>query len=106
VVDFANGNQLYGSMAFGNREPVRADFIDAIEGNVPEHEFLLNEEFGWRLNKSNYALQLNGYVMSYKNQLVLTGAVNDVGDGIRTNVDKSYRIGIEADASLKLSKKF
>jgi iron complex outermembrane receptor protein len=42
--------------------------------------------------------------MSYKNQLVLTGSLNDVGDPIRTNVDKSYRMGVEADATIKLGK--
>lgn len=105
VFDLANGNQLYGSVAVSNREPIRGDFVDAVNGSVPKHEFLLNEEFGWRLRKQNYAIQVNGYVMTYKNQLVLTGALNDVGDPIRTNVDKSYRIGIEADATLKFSDK-
>ncbi len=105
TLTLTNGSQLYGSIAVGNREPVRGDFVDAVNGNVPKHEFLLNEEFGWRMSKPGFNLQLNGYVMSYKNQLVLTGALNDVGDPIRTNADRSYRMGIEADAMIRLTQK-
>lgn len=43
--------------------------------------------------------------MNYKNQLVLTGALNDVGAPIRTNVDKSYRVGVEVDGMLRLTEK-
>ena len=43
--------------------------------------------------------------MDYKNQLVLTGALNDVGSSIRQNVKESYRTGIEVVVGMKLSKK-
>jgi iron complex outermembrane receptor protein len=41
--------------------------------------------------------------MLYYNQLVLTGALNDVGDQIRTNVKNSFREGLEFDGKLKIS---
>lgn len=43
--------------------------------------------------------------MNYKNQLVLTGEINDVGSAIMTNVDKSYRLGLELSAGLKPTKR-
>lgn len=87
--------QLYASFAVSNREPVRSDFIDAPEGQVPEPETLYNLEAGYRLRGQNFALTANYYLMSYDNQLVLTGAVNDVGAAIRENVEDSYRTGVE-----------
>ena len=43
--------------------------------------------------------------MNYRNQLVLTGELNDVGGTIRTNAGKSYRAGIELEGAFKLSRK-
>ncbi len=97
--------QLYASYSVGQREPVRDDFINATSGAPPLPEKLKNIEVGWRLKKSNYFLNLNYYLMDYKDQLVLTGALNDVGAAIRTNVDKSYRSGIEIEGGIRLSPK-
>ncbi len=44
--------------------------------------------------------------MSYTDQLVLTGALNDVGASVRTNVDKSYRMGVEVEGMIKISNHF
>jgi iron complex outermembrane receptor protein len=44
--------------------------------------------------------------MLYNDQLVLTGELDDVGSPIRTNSGSSYRLGVEAEASIKLSKDF
>ena len=43
--------------------------------------------------------------MEYKNQLVNTGEINDVGASIHSNIDESYRRGIEVETALKLTKK-
>ena len=51
------------------------------------------------------SLNVNYYWMDYRNQLVLTGQVNDVGASIRTNVDKSYRMGLEMEGLLRISQK-
>ena len=37
--------------------------------------------------------------MYYRNQLVLTGEINDVGAAIMANVEKSYRMGVEIVAA-------
>ncbi len=95
--------QLYASYSVANREPVRSDFIDAPPGINPKHETLRNLEAGWRLRKPDFSFTANYYLMDYTNQLVLTGAVNDVGASIRTNVDQSYRTGIELESAWRLS---
>ncbi|MGB1247538.1 MAG: TonB-dependent receptor [Chitinophagales bacterium] len=95
--------QVYGSYAMANREPTRNDFIDAPNGNVPEHETLHDVELGYRMAKKGMRLGANYYYMHYKNQLVLTGELNDVGSAIRTNVDKSFRTGIELQAGMDIA---
>ena len=97
-------SNLYGSFAIGNREPVRSDFLDSpVE---PKHETLQDIELGYKRSGENYQLGINLYNMHYKDQLVLTGALDDVGNSVRTNIDKSYRRGIELEGSYQLSKQF
>lgn len=100
------GQQVYASYAVGNREPVRDDFVDAPSGVTPKNETLGNLEAGWRWQKQNVQLNVNYYLMNYKNQLVPTGRVNDVGALVRTNVDKSYRTGIELEGAVRFNAKW
>ncbi|MCI2228729.1 TonB-dependent receptor [Polaribacter sp. MSW13] len=95
-------NNLYTSFAVANREPNRNDF----EGGVTTPETLNDLEFGWRLKKENIKLNTNIYYMNYKNQLVLTGAIDGVGAPIRATSGNSYRLGLEIDADITLSDKF
>jgi iron complex outermembrane receptor protein len=44
--------------------------------------------------------------MNYQNQLVLTGALNDVGSPIFTNSGKSYRVGLEVESVIALTDKW
>jgi iron complex outermembrane receptor protein len=97
--------QLYLSYSVANREPVRDDFVDAPPGRIPKYETLYNLEAGYRRTGDILSLNVNYYLMDYKNQLVLTGQVNDVGASVRTNVDKSYRMGLELEALVRISKK-
>lgn len=105
VYDLQSGNQLYASFAIANREPVRRDFVDNPTDNQPRAERLSNLEVGLRKNSANHSFNLNFYWMQYKNQLVVTGALNDVGAPIRVNVDDSNRAGIELDGIIKISNK-
>ncbi|MDP5105421.1 MAG: TonB-dependent receptor [Polaribacter sp.] len=97
-----NDNNLYTSFAVANREPNRNDF----EAGVTTPETLNDLEFGWRLNKEKIKLNTNIYYMNYKNQLVLTGALDDVGAPIRATSGDSYRLGLEIDADITLSDQF
>jgi len=95
-------NNLYTSFAVANREPNRNDF----EGGVTTHETLNDLEFGWRLKSQNFKLNTNVYYMNYKNQLVLTGALDDVGAPVRATSGDSYRLGLEIDADITISDQF
>ena len=99
-------NQLYASIAVANKEPNRNDFVNATPASRPVSERLTDVEAGYRFTRSNFSAALNAYFMKYKNQLILTGAINDVGEYSRSNVPDSYRMGLELDASLKLSEKW
>lgn len=102
-----NDNQsAYLSVSVGNKEPSRDDYVDSSPTSRPKTENLVDFEGGWRFHNSRYSISFNGYFMNYKNQLVLTGEVNDVGNYTRTNIDKSYRTGLEAQLSYKISDKF
>ena len=99
----SNKDQLYVSYAIGNREPVRDDFVNAVAGTQPKQETLRDLEAGFRKRGNNFYLNVNYYLMDYKNQLMLTGALNDVGNSIRTNVDESFRMGIEIDGMYRFT---
>ncbi len=101
---FDERQQIYTSFSVAKREPVRDDFVDN-PGSSPKHENLYNLEAGYRKISDRFTLHVNYYLMKYKNQLVLTGALNDVGAPVRTNVDKSYRTGIEMESIWKVSNK-
>ncbi len=93
---------LYFSYARGNREPNRTDY----EGGNVKPEKLNDYELGWRFNSEKFQLNSNVYYMAYKDQLILTGRLDDVGNPIRANTEKSYRLGFEFDATIALSEKF
>lgn len=95
----------YANVSLGNREPVRTDFIDNSTGQLPKHEELTDIEMGYIYQNKQIYAQANFYNMSYKNQLVLTGELNDVGNTLRRNVDQSYRRGLEFIVNLPISKK-
>ncbi|MEJ2162733.1 MAG: TonB-dependent receptor [Robiginitalea sp.] len=90
---------LYFSYAVANREPNRNDY----ENGNPRPEQLHDFELGWRYQKPGTSLNANVYYMRYRDQLVLTGELNDVGAPIRSNVGDSYRLGLEIDADIRWS---
>jgi iron complex outermembrane receptor protein len=98
-------NKAYLSLAVGNREPNRSTLIDANPSRpYPVSEKLYNLEGGYRYSYSSVSASANIYYMHYKNQLVLTGRINDVGDPVMENADKSFRTGIETIFSFKFLK--
>ena len=99
-------NTFYTSFAVANKEPNRDDYINAPVLTAPKSENLKNIEAGYRLAHQTFNAGFNGFAMFYKNQLVLTGKVNDVGEYIRQNVPDSYRVGLELDGKWQLSNRF
>ena len=97
MIDLNHRNNVYASFAVANREPVRSDFRENTKENRPSHEQLMNTEIGYHYKGSRLFINADVYHMYYKNQLALTGQINDVGGYTRTNVAESYRAGIELD---------
>ena len=96
--DLNKNHNFYFSYARANREPNRNDY----ENGNPRPERLNDFELGWRFVSPKVQLNTNVYYMRYKDQLVLTGELNDVGAPLRANVGDSYRLGLEVDANLSL----
>ena len=100
---FNSDNNLYFSFARANREPTRSDF----ENNADVQPEKLNDlELGWNYSKKNFHISTNFYYMQYKNQLVLTGSIDDVGNPVRQNSGESHRMGLEIESSFTISNKF
>jgi len=95
----------YTSIAVANKEPNRDDF-EASATEQPRREQLVDLETGLEFKRSKYAINANVYYMNYKDQLVLTGKINDVGAYTRTNVPKSYRAGLEIQVKYAFNKKY
>ncbi|MBK7147363.1 MAG: TonB-dependent receptor [Bacteroidetes bacterium] len=96
-------HHLYASYAFGNREPNRDDVLDA--PIAPRPEQMHNVEAGYKFLHDKFPISINYYLMHYKDQLVLTGKLNDVGNPIKANVPVSYRTGVELNGSIRILKK-
>jgi len=98
--------KIYLTWAVAHREPTRSNYTDADPNRKqPVAERLNDFEAGYSLQQKNYSFGANLYLMNYTNQLILTGMINDVGDPIMTNVEKSYRTGIELTSAIKIFSK-
>lgn len=102
---FNSRSKIYGSFAIAQKEPNRDDFEAGIN-QTPKPEMLQNAELGYEFRNRIFSLSSNVYFMNYRDQLVLTGQINDVGAYTRTNIDRSYRLGLEIEAAVKFLKYF
>lgn len=101
-LDIHSNGSVYTSIAIAHREPNRDNFTDAdISKPAPAAERLFDYELGYRYKTGNTYLTFNGYYMYYVDQLILTGEINDVGNPVMMNVDRSYRTGIELTAGFE-----
>jgi len=97
---------VYASFAMANKEPNRNDFVQSTIKSRPKPEQLMDIEAGAKYQMKNVYAAVNFYNMQYKDQLVLNGAINDVGAYNRVNVAKSYRRGVELELNANLGKYF
>jgi len=103
VYRFAEGQRAFASLSVGGKEPTRSDYVDSSPESRPTEERMLDYELGYQGEFSRFTLGANLYYMQYRDQLILTGAVNDVGGYVRENVPDSYRAGIELQAGVQLT---
>ena len=94
-------NSFYGFLGVANKEPRRDDY----ESGSVKPERLIDYELGWKYNTQKVKISANAFYMNYKDQLVLTGALNDVGSPIFTNSGKSYRVGLEVESTIAIADK-
>ena len=92
---------LSASFGIGHREPVRKDFRESSADSRPSAEVLRDVEVAYSIREKKFDVKATMYYMNYKNQLILTGEINDVGGYTRTNVDNSYRLGLELQGSYR-----
>ena len=97
-----NKNSFYGYFGIANKEPRRDDY----ENGSINPERLFDYELGWKYNTPKVKVSANAFYMKYQNQLVMTGALNDVGSPIFTNSGDSYRLGLELESTINLGSKF
>lgn len=98
-----SSNHIYGSFAVAHREPNRNNYTDAGRNEFPQPERLLDYELGYKYNHRSLAAGINFYYMQYKNQLVLNGKVNEIGEPLTANVPESYRMGIECILGIRIT---
>lgn len=94
-------NSFYGYFGIANKEPRRDDY----ENGSVKPERLFDYELGWKYNTQKVKISANAFYMNYIDQLVLTGALNDVGSPVFTNSGKSYRVGLEVESSIAITRK-
>jgi iron complex outermembrane receptor protein len=98
--DITRNHKVYASYAIAHKEPTRNDYEDNI-GTDLKAERLNDLEVGYKFQSERFSAGANIYWMSYKDQFVLTGELNEIGEAIATNVGKSYRLGLELEAAWK-----
>lgn len=96
-------HQFYLSFSRAGKEPNRDDF-EASPSDQPRPEYLNDWELGYEWKNGATRLGATAYYMQYKDQLILTGKVNDVGAYTRTNIPDSYRMGLELQAASRLNR--
>jgi iron complex outermembrane receptor protein len=96
-------NHAYASLSVAHREPNRNNYTDAAFHQQPKPEQLLDYEAGYSFRSRRFSVGMNLYYMRYKDQLVLTGKVNDIGEPLTSNVPDSYRAGVEVTATTAIT---
>jgi len=96
-------NRVYASFAVAQKEPTRNNYNDGPLTVHPKAEKLLDWEAGYEFSSSHFTAGINLYYMKYKDQLVLNGKLNEIGEAMAENVPDSYRCGIELMAGVKFT---
>ena len=95
-------NRIYGSFGIAHKEPTRNNYTDGKLNEHPKAERLTDYELGYTFSNGTFSAGANLYYMDYKDQLVLTGELNEIGEPLTANIPKSYRAGVELTAAIRL----
>ena len=103
----APNQQAYASLSVAHREPTRNNYEKEFDNaHSPLAERLMDYEVGYRIANRTWEASVGGYFMDYKNQFVLNGRLNDIGEAVSENVAKSYRMGVELAGAWKPNQHF
>ena len=97
-----NKSRLFGSVSVVHKEPTRNNYTDGKLHSQPRAEKLTDYELGYTFGSNRMHAGVNLYYMHYKDQLALTGELNEIGEPLADNIPDSYRAGIELMASAAL----
>ena len=96
-------NRVYASFAVAQKEPTRNNYTDGPLLKHPTSEKLFDWELGYTFSSGGFSAGANFYYMDYKDQLVLNGKINEIGELMAENVPKSYRMGVELVAGYRFT---
>lgn len=96
-------HSTYASFAVAQKEPTRNNYTDGFFTELPKAERLLDYEWGYTFHSARFSAAINLYYMDYRNQLVLTGQLNEIGEAVSANVKESYRAGAEFSAGIRFT---
>lgn len=96
-------HSVYTSFAVAHKEPTRNNYTDGLFTVYPKAERLYDYELGYNFQNSRFNAGINFYYMKYKDQLVLNGKLNEIGEAMAENVPDSYRTGVELTAGAKIT---
>ena len=101
--DITQNHKVYVSYAIAHKEPTRNNFENNNNAGLemPKAERLNDLEAGYKFQSKLFSAGVNLYWMNYKDQFVLTGEIDKIGEAITRNMPKSYRIGVELEAAWK-----
>lgn len=94
-------NRIFASYNIAHKEPTRNNYTDGKFHEHPKAERLTDYELGYTFGNSWLHAGINLYYMDYKDQLVLTGELNEIGEAMASNVPDSYRAGVELMAGIQ-----
>ena len=101
-----DGHSAYVSYAMSHREPERNNFTDNGNYPAPKAESLHDVELGYNYQGDRFRAGIGLYSMYYDNQFVQTGQYSDIGEKLTTNIERSYRLGMEVTAGVEVTKWF
>lgn len=103
IYDFNKHNTAYASLSVAQKEPTRNNYTDGLFTVHPKAEKLFDWEAGYTFSSDRFTAGVNFYYMKYKDQLVLNGKLNEIGEAMAENVPDSYRMGVELQAGVKIT---
>lgn len=122
--NFTDKFKVYSSVCIARREPRLKDIYDADSPNsrpnlkvvdtvnkvysdpLVQYEELTDYEFGAGYSNNKLKTNLNFYLMDYKNEIVNSGQLNNIGEPVYGNAGRTMHLGVEAEIEYILIPKF